>query len=39
MGKCQLMIEDNEENNLKKSIALRFEDMGAQKVQLSSRLF
>jgi hypothetical protein len=30
----QLMLENNEKNNLKKSIPLRFEDMEAQKVQL-----
>jgi hypothetical protein len=30
----QRMLEDNEKNNLKKSVPIRFEDMGAQKVQL-----
>jgi hypothetical protein len=30
MGQCQLMLENNEKN----SIPLKFEDMGAQKVQL-----
>jgi hypothetical protein len=34
MGQCQLMLENNEKNNKKKSIPLKFEDMGAQKVQL-----
>jgi hypothetical protein len=34
MGQCQLMLEDNEKNNKKNSIPLRFEDVGAQKVQL-----
>jgi hypothetical protein len=29
MRQCQLMLENNEKN----SIPLRFEDMGAQKVQ------
>jgi hypothetical protein len=39
MRQCQLMLENNEKNNKKISIPLRFEDMGAQKVQLSSHLF
>jgi hypothetical protein len=34
MRQCQRMLEDNEKNNLKKSVPIRFEDMGAQKVQL-----
>jgi hypothetical protein len=34
MGQCQLMLENNEKNNKKNSIPLKFEDMGAQKVQL-----
>jgi hypothetical protein len=34
MRQCQLMLEDNEKNNKKNSIPLRFEDMGAQNVQL-----
>jgi hypothetical protein len=33
MGQCQLMLENNEKIK-KKSIPLKFEDMGAQKVQL-----
>jgi hypothetical protein len=33
MGQCQLMLENNEKNK-KNSIPLKFEDMGAQKVQL-----
>jgi hypothetical protein len=33
MRQCQLMLENNEKNNLKNSIPLRFKDMGAQKVQ------
>jgi hypothetical protein len=40
MGQCQLMLENNEKNNLKiLYVPFRFEDMGAQKVQLCSRLF
>jgi hypothetical protein len=34
MGQCQLMLENNEKNNLKSPIPFKFEDMGAQKVQL-----
>jgi hypothetical protein len=33
MGQCQLMLEDNEKNNLKNSIPLKFEDMGAQNIK------
>jgi hypothetical protein len=33
MGQYQLMLENNEKIN-KNSISFRFEDMGAQKVQL-----
>jgi hypothetical protein len=29
MGHCQLMLENNEKNNKKHSIPLKFEDMGA----------
>jgi hypothetical protein len=39
MEECQLMLENNEKNNKKNSILLRYEDMGAQKVQLSSHSF
>jgi hypothetical protein len=34
MKQCQLMLENNEKSNLKKSIPLRFEDMGTQKMLL-----
>jgi hypothetical protein len=34
MKQCQLMLENNEKNNFKKSIPLRFEDMGTQKMLL-----
>jgi hypothetical protein len=34
MGQCQLMLENNEKNNKKNSIPLKFGDMGAQKMQL-----
>jgi hypothetical protein len=34
MGQRQLMLENYEKNNLKNSMSFRFEDMGAQKVQL-----
>jgi hypothetical protein len=34
MGEYQLILENNEKNNLKYSIPLRFEDMGVKKVQL-----
>jgi hypothetical protein len=34
MGQCQLMLQNNKKSTKKNSIPLRFEDMGAQKVQL-----
>jgi hypothetical protein len=34
MGQCQLMLENNERIFFLNSIPLKFEDMGAQKVQL-----
>jgi hypothetical protein len=34
MGQWQLMLENNEKNNKKSPVALRFEDIGAQKMQL-----
>jgi hypothetical protein len=33
VGQCQITLDNYEKNNLKKSMSLRFEDMGAQKVQ------
>jgi hypothetical protein len=33
-GQSQIMLENYEKNNKKNSISFRFEDVGAQKVQL-----